>query len=269
MVTKQNRQRKKVYLVKRRRKLNRRGLIILSCLCLILVTVLCFLLVKAVSGLLFPSDEREAGLETLPPSEDEQVIVPTEDKANDISKGYIILDPGHGGDDSPGCVYGDIIERDVTLELSFLLRDELVRRNYTVLMTREEDKEILLRQRAKMANESGADLFISIHLNSHDDTSVHGIETWFNPHTNARSSELAEYVQQSVASSAQARDRGTYSDTSLIITREVLIPSCLVEAGYLSNDEERQKITTEAYQKKLATGIADGVDQYFGARHDT
>jgi hypothetical protein len=47
------------------------------------------------------------------------------------------------------------------------------------------------------------------------------------------------------------------------LTREVLIPSCLVEVGYLSNDEEREKMTTEAYREKIAQGITDGVEQYF------
>jgi len=131
------------------------------------------------------------------------------------------------------------------------------------MMTREKDETVTLKQRTEMTNKSGADLFISIHLNAHENAGVYGIETWFNPNTNTRNSTLAEYVQQSIGASTKGKDRGTYSDTSLILTREVLIPSSLVEVGYLSNDEDRDKVTTEAYREKIAQEITDGVEQYF------
>jgi len=179
------------------------------------------------------------------------------------SKGIIVLDPGHGGKASPGCTHGDIMERDITLALAFQLKDVLTHNGYTVLMTREENKTVELEERARIANESGADLFISLHINSHDDTSVSGIETWFNPNTNERSSVLAEAVQKSITNITNAKDRGTYSNSTLIVIRDTLIPSCLVEVGYLSNDKDRENMTNAAYRDQLSQGILDGVDQYF------
>ncbi|MEL7566008.1 MAG: N-acetylmuramoyl-L-alanine amidase [Dehalobacterium sp.] len=252
MVTEQNGQQEIICLDKqKRRKRRRHRLIIRLFLGCLLLGVICFSIAKIAAGLLLTSDNGDATL-------DQHVSVP-----NEMPKGYIVLDPGHGGEGSPGCVYGGILERDVTLEISLLIRDALVQRGYTVMMTREKDETVTLEQRTEMANKSDADLFISIHLNAHEDDGVSGIETWFNPNTNTRSSALAGDVQQSIIASTKGKDRGTYSDASLILTREVLIPSCLVEAGYLSNDEEREKMTTEAYREKIAQGITDGVEQYF------
>ncbi|MGI6451287.1 MAG: N-acetylmuramoyl-L-alanine amidase family protein [Desulfitobacteriia bacterium] len=236
-----------INLVKQQRlKRKRRWFILRLSLYCILVGFAFFSIAKFASGVFFTSDNGHAVPETVP-----------------TSKGYIVLDPGHGGEESPGCEYGGILERDVTLEMSLLIRDELVMRGYTVMMTREQDEHVTLAQRTEMANNSGADLLLSIHLNAFEDFSVSGIETWFNPNTNPRSSTLAEYVQQSFVASVKGKDRGTYSDTSLFLTREVLIPSCLVEVGYLSNAEEREKMTTAAYREKIAQGIADGIEQYF------
>ncbi len=257
MVTEQSRQQDMIYTVKqlhKRRK--RRRLITRLCIWCLLAVVVCFFIVKVAAGLLSIFDRGKAALETVFSSG-------TSAHPNGMSKGYIVLDPGHGGEDSPGCIYGGLMERDVTLELSLLIRDDLVQQGYTVLTTRESDESVSLEQRAEIANESGADLFLSIHLNAYEDGSVSGIETWFNPDTNTRSSALAEYIQQSIVASVEGKDRRTYSDTSLIVTREVLIPSCLAEVGYLSNDEEREKMSTKTYREKLAQGIVDGITQYF------
>lgn len=130
------------------------------------------------------------------PSEEPPVFIPQEENPDEISKGYILLDPGHGSEGSPGSVYGGILERDVTLDLSLLIRDELAKRGYTVEMTREVDITVPIEERTEMANKSGADLLLSIHLNAHEDTGVFGIETWFNPKTNPKSSTLAQYVSR-------------------------------------------------------------------------
>ncbi|MGI6550427.1 MAG: N-acetylmuramoyl-L-alanine amidase family protein [Syntrophomonadales bacterium] len=235
-----------MYLVKEQElKHKRRWSIIRLCLYCLLLGVACFSLAKVATGLLLTSDGKSDGKNAV------------------ISKRYIVIDPGHGGEDSPGCVYGGILERDITLELALRIKDELVNRGYDVLMTREVDETVTLEERAEKVNKSGADLCISFHLNAHDDASIHGIETWFNPDTNSRSSALAEYIQQSIVESTKGKDRGTYSDTTLVMIREVLIPSCLVEVGFLSNDEEREKMTTEDYREKITRGIIDGVEQYF------
>jgi N-acetylmuramoyl-L-alanine amidase len=197
MMTEQNEQQEMICLVKQKRRKRRRSwLIIRLCLGCLLVGAVWFSIAKIAAGLLFTYDNGDAAL-------DQHVSVPTEEIPTKMSKGYIVLDPGHGGEGSPGCVYGCILERDVTLEISLLIRDDLVRRGYTVMMTREKDETVTLEQRTEMANKSGADLFISIHLNSHENASVSGIETWFSPDTNTRSSALAEYVQQSIVASTK------------------------------------------------------------------
>jgi len=227
----------------------------------ILAGIFCFSFIKLAKVMLFTFQYQKTNSNTESSSGDKQNVDKVSSKGG--SKGYIVLDPGHGGKESPGCTHDDIMEREITLELAFQLKEVLTQNGYTVLMTREEDKTVELEDRAKIANESGADLFISLHINAHDDTSVSGIETWFNPNTNERSSVLAEAVQKSITNITNAKDRGTYSNSTLIVIRDTLIPSCLVEVGYLSNDKDRENMTTAAYREKLSQGILDGVDQYF------
>jgi N-acetylmuramoyl-L-alanine amidase len=244
MVTEQNNQQNKSYLLKRKRPHDQRNRLIirilLSCL---LVGLIIFSITKFATGLLSPSAEHG-------------------NTPREISK-KIVLDPGHGGEDSPGCEYGGILERELTLELSFLIRDELVKRGYTVVMTRETDKTVTLKQRTKKANRSNADLLISIHLNAFEEPDVSGIETWYNPETNSFNYALAQCIQQATTAVTKGKDRGIYPNTSFVLIREVQIPSCLIEVGYLSNAEERAKLSTEAYREKIAQGIAEGVEQYY------
>src|SRR5690554_688505 len=264
MFIKQSSQLKRSYLAKQKRLINKKRRFVISlCLCCLLLGGYSFPLETTASGELFTTDDRNIPSEAKSPSEETPAFTRKEGKPNERSKGYILLDPGHGGEDSPGSVYGGILEQDVTLDLSLFTRDQLAERGYTVEMTREEDKTVPIEKRTEMANKSGADLLLSIHLNAHEDSDVFGIETWFNSKTNTKSSALAQYVQQAVTTSTKGKDRGVYPDTSLILTREALIPSCIVEVGYLSNVQEREKMLTEAYSKKIAQGIADGVEQYF------
>ncbi len=247
---------------KRRRKKNFALRIVLY---IIILGVFGWAFIKLATGLIYTyvygNTEQD---HNIPVTEQETESVDSQaDKPDKGSKGYIVIDPGHGGEDSPGCIYGGLMERDLTLEVAFQLQKDLLEAGYTVLMTRKEDKSVELSERTKIANESSADLFISIHLNAHDNTSVSGIETWYNPDVNPNSSILAQEVQQSISAITKAKDRGIYSNKTLVVIRDTLIPSCLVEVGYLSNQSEREKICTEAYRKQLSQGIIDGIDQYF------
>lgn len=258
METEQNITKEQILLAKQKKqKIRRYRLFIRLFTCCLIIGVVCFPIAKVVMGLI------NADINKIFPSETQDIFAPNQDQTNETFKGYIALDPGHGGEDSPGCVYEEVLERDVALELSLLIRDELVQEGYKVLMTREKDEQVTLDERTQIANDSDADLFISIHLNAFEDALVSGIETWFNPDTNTRSSSLAEYIQKSITKSTKGKDRGTLSNTSLIVIREVLMPSCLIEVGFLSNDEERRKLSTQEYREKVAEGIIEGIEQYF------
>ena len=108
----------------------------------------------------------------------------------------IVIDPGHGGIDPGATGHQGLMEKDVALDIAKRLRDKLVRNgNYRVLLTREDDIKVYLKERVAFAKENRADLFISIHINSVPDRTgkLNYVETYyFGPHTEQRSLELAE-----------------------------------------------------------------------------
>ena len=177
----------------------------------------------------------------------------------------IVIDPGHGGDSDPGCIYGGYEERDITLSIALKTRDKLLSMGYTVVMTREEDVGLVLESRPQKANDIGADLFVSIHINALNDTSYSGVETWYNEKL-PQSAGLALAIQNEVYFAAQSWDRGIKADpagSGLVVTRETDMPSCLVECGYLSNPDERDRLISKTYQTKIADAIATGIHKYF------
>jgi N-acetylmuramoyl-L-alanine amidase CwlD len=172
----------------------------------------------------------------------------------------IVIDAGHGGEDSPGAVFGGICEREINLEIAGMVRDILEEKGYRVIMTQTENAYVALDERVEIANQANAAVFVSIHQNSLDhDTVTQGIETWYDEGKCDGSARLAEIVQASTARSAQAKDRGTKTADDLVVIRDTQMPSCLVETGFLSSQAERRLLTDPAYQEKLAKGIAEGI----------
>jgi N-acetylmuramoyl-L-alanine amidase len=175
----------------------------------------------------------------------------------------IVLDPGHGGHD-PGCVYGGYFEKDLNLSLALKVRDALKEQGFLVLLTREDDSAVSPEDRAAIPQNAGADIFISIHHNSlEDDTVTEGIETWYNDGMNRLNASFAGYIQNEVSSATGGKNRKLKISDRLIVLQGASMPSCLLEAGFLSSDKERMLLVTGNYQDKLARGIADGIVRFF------
>ena len=108
----------------------------------------------------------------------------------------IVIDPGHGGEEEPGCVFGNVYEKELDLEIEKKLQAKLEKEYSRVIMTRTEDVNVYLNERARIANRENADLFISIHQNAlEDDNVTSGIETWYNPKKDTVSKIFAENIQ--------------------------------------------------------------------------
>lgn len=162
-------------------------------------------------------------------------------------------------------------EYEVTLELALKLKKELQSRGYDVYMIREtNDVTLSNRDRAEMANRSGATLFLRIHCNSAEDASVHGALTMCpgdsNPYCTksviANSVRLAKDVGNGLSQKSGAKNRGMIKTDEMSGINWCKIPVTIVETGFMSNPEEDQKLSDSNYQKLLVQGIADGVDQY-------
>ncbi len=178
---------------------------------------------------------------------------------------YVMIDPGHGGKDG-GTYVGNLKESDLNLAIGLLIRDILQSKGIGVLMTRDTDVMVGESQtkglytRALMCNKSNAVCFVSIHANAYgNDVSVHGIDTYRNTTTNPKSEDLATYVQNAAVKSTGAKDRGLKTDAELVVIRETKVPSCLIEVGFLTNPDEFNNLSDDAYRKKLAQGVSNGI----------
>lgn len=169
----------------------------------------------------------------------------------------VVLDPGHGGED-PGAVVGESLEKDINLAVALLVREQLAEQDgVVVLMTREQDVYPSLIERADYANQEKADLYVSIHANSLEDTSYAGIFTFYHP--DKRSSRVpAQAIQTAVTAVSGGLDRGVRSEDYAVL-RKTEMPAVLVETGFMTCPEELALLLDADYQKLLAQGIAQGI----------
>ena len=136
------------------------------------------------------------------------------------------------------------------------------------MMLREDDDTLpSLEERVEMAQDAGADIFVSIHQNAYEGTEpgVSGIETWYCGNL-ADSGRLAALIHEGAVEGTGAVDRGTQETDELYVIRNAAMPSCLIETAFLSDSAERQNITSSAYQDRLVEGMAQGIMDYFGAK---
>lgn len=173
----------------------------------------------------------------------------------------VVIDPGHGGT-SDGAEYGGVKEKDLNLAIAAQAAVYLEEAGVAVKMTRKYDIDVDLYERTEMANELGADLFVSVHCNAsdtHDD--VLGIYTC--SHSEGTDGwRLAQLLHETVIAATGAPDFGVEARPNLAVLRTSLMPSALVECGFMSTEEELALLIQPAYQEKLARGIADGVLAY-------
>ncbi len=192
----------------------------------------------------------------------EQEIVVMEEPEPKIP--VIAIDPGHGGVDE-GCSRGDVLESEINLELANRLSVCLQEMGFDVVLTRENNQTALtLEERVRIAEDSDADIYISIHQNAceEQESPVQGIETWYCGKTEG-SRRLAQLVHKGALEKTGAQNRELCDSTDLYVIREASMPACLIETGFLSNSEERKLICDPVYQDKLAAGIAEGIHYYF------
>jgi N-acetylmuramoyl-L-alanine amidase len=180
----------------------------------------------------------------------------------------IFIDPGHGGED-----YGTntlekpkVYEKNLTLSTAKLVYQYLKKRGYRVVMTREGDQTVSLKERASLANKGKAALFVSIHYNSAPNRSADGIEVYYFKSENDRirslkSKMLAEDMLRRCCSSTGAKVRGVKHGNFAVI-RDTNMPAILIEGGFLTNSKEQENIRTAHYQRALSQAIAASIDQY-------
>jgi len=188
-------------------------------------------------------------------------------KNKTIRRPVIILDAGHGGMDRGAKIkYPYLEEKRLTLSATLLTKKYLEQYGYKVILTRAQDYFVPLKKRVSLANTSNGELFISIHFNSCPNKTAHGIEIYFyNSQENKirakTSSKLAHCVLTDVIQNTKAKSRGVKRGKFCVV-RETKMPAILVEAGFLTNPQERDNIRKKAYLEKISLGIAQGVESF-------
>lgn len=192
----------------------------------------------------------------------------------------IVLDAGHGGMDG-GASAGEVIESEITLSITTKLARELKRLGAEVALTRSTAADVLaehkpneqfnsLRERKRqdiflrqsIVNEHEPDLFITIHANAIPDSRWRGAQVFYHKTGVAESSALAKAVQQAIREKLENTDREALGIEKIYLLKKTEVPAILVETGFISNEEERQLLTDDKYQQKMARAIADGVENY-------
>lgn len=172
----------------------------------------------------------------------------------------VVIDPGHGGKDNGATGASGNFEKDFTLQVARKV-EELAKQEpqIEVYLTRSEDRFIssVDRERPEVANQLGADLFISIHGNTYEDPSVSGAETFYY-HEN--SLFLAEIMQKHMIQASGFRDRGVKKEDFFVL-KDSNMPAALIEMGYLTNPQEENEMLTEDFQNRMASSILDGIKE--------
>ena len=217
----------------------------------------------------------------------------------------VVIDPGHGGKDPGAHGFRGTEEKDITLKVGLKLRDLLSRQpGIRVLMTRERDVFVELEDRAKFANGNEADLFVSIHVNSHPQRSVRGIEIYhFGEAKDQRALEVAarengtplsstgvgwEYLVADLLTAKKIEEslelawntkesmithlNGHYAlvdhgvkTAPFYVLRYTSMPSILAEIAYISNSTEEELLRTNAFTTRVAESLLEGVKAFLAA----
>jgi N-acetylmuramoyl-L-alanine amidase len=189
----------------------------------------------------------------------------------------VVLDAGHGGEDGGASIYGGTPEKELNLLISYDLRDMLEAVGFKVVMTRTEDvllydknsdyhdhkKSMDLANRLKIARATPGAILVSIHMNAFPETKYSGLQVYYSKNDQG-SRELALAIQEinkSIISPANDR-KIKQAGSNIYLLDRFENPAVLIECGFLSNDEEREKLNSPEYRQKLATCFLSAIMKY-------
>ena len=177
-----------------------------------------------------------------------------------FSKKIIVIDPGHGGEDSGGRGYVGLLEKNVVMPIAEKLAGILRRAGAEVLLTRSGDENPGLEARLRLAGQVRAHAFIGIHTHAGGDRSVEGTATLYAA-TSGESARLAGFIQAELLRKIKAKDRGVREQPAL--TALDAVPAVEVEVLSITNIVEEVYLRSLTLYKRVAEGIFNGLIKYF------
>lgn len=188
----------------------------------------------------------------------------------------VIIDAGHGLPDGGTSGMSGVCESEINLQISKKISAKLKEKCYNVIMTRETEEGIYtegstikqkklsdMHKRENIINSSGADIFISIHMNYFTDPTVSGAQVFYSENRE-ESFRLAESIRSKLVPLYEKNDRILKkAPEGVYLMKKANIPACLVECGFLSNAENEALLLTKVYQEKIAGAIVLGIEEYF------
>lgn len=189
---------------------------------------------------------------------------PTGKKPEEIT---VVIDAGHGGRDTGAMSPHGLPEKDANLRLAKAVRDELAKRGYKVVMTREDDTFVELYDRPKVAHKANADLFVSIHHNAPGYASnpfairSQSVYAW-----NALGERLAKAINGRMAAADPMLANDGVLHANFAVTRNPEIPSCLIEADFITHPDGEIAAWDFSHRPVVATAIADGIADWVAGK---
>ncbi|MDU1411967.1 MAG: cell wall-binding repeat-containing protein [Clostridium sp.] len=179
-----------------------------------------------------------------------------------VYPGYrVYVDAGHGGKEEPGANGFGRTEKDITLSIALKVEMALKAKGVDVVMRRNNDSYMDFRDIGPHANTTQSDAFVSIHTNAFNGA-AYGIETYYSEREESK--KLADSVQNKLITNTGAFNRGV-KNYGFNVVASTIMPSALVETGFIDNISESAKLGTSSYQQLLADAMANGIYDYLKA----
>lgn len=196
-------------------------------------------------------------------------IKPVESEQVRVQEIEVVLDAGHGGVDPGKIGLGNILEKDINLEITYKIKTYLEEEGIRVFLTRETDERVDaygepysksedMRTRVEMINEWRPNIVVSIHQNSYPSEEIRGAQVFYYTHSE-KGREMAMIMQEEIRAIDVTNKRQIKADDTYYMLKYTEVPTIIVECGFLTNPDEAKKLADDIYQEKIAKAVTEGI----------
>lgn len=202
------------------------------------------------------------------------------EKTDGYHSNLVVIDAGHGAEDSGKVGINDALEKDINLAVALRVKELLELQDVQVIMTREDDRGLYpktgenrklrdMKKRVELINKEKPALAVSIHQNSYTDERIYGAQTFYFTGS-AEGCAAAELLQEQMVTSLDPDNkRQAKENSSYYLLKNVECPIVIAECGFLSNRKEAELLCSEEYQEKVAWAIHLGIIRYLNSSMNT